>query len=92
MINYFSLYQDQKKPPFSTPSHQLELFIPLQSPVPQVQQLDQPQNMFSGLQNLISGNLTECGCDNRGQGKSTPEGWKWGGCRYINNEDSHLSM
>jgi len=27
-----------------------------------------------------SGNLTECGCDNRGQGKSTPEGWKWGGC------------
>lgn len=27
-----------------------------------------------------SGNLTECGCDARGQGKSTPEGWKWGGC------------
>jgi len=27
-----------------------------------------------------SGNLTECGCDTRGQGKSTPEGWKWGGC------------
>ena len=48
--------------------------------------------MFSGLQNLISGNLTECGCDNRGQGKSTPEGWKWGGCRYINIENSHLSI
>jgi len=27
-----------------------------------------------------SGNLTECGCDSRGQGQSTPEGWKWGGC------------
>ena len=31
----------------------------------------------------MSGNLTECGCDARGQGKSTPEGWKWGGCRLV---------
>merc|ERR1712079_114439 len=30
-----------------------------------------------------SGNLTECGCDSRGQGQSTPEGWKWGGCSDI---------
>ncbi|KAK2725207.1 protein Wnt-4-like [Artemia franciscana] len=26
------------------------------------------------------GNLTECSCDMRKQGRSTPEGWKWGGC------------
>nr|ALL53298.1 Wnt16 ligand [Thamnocephalus platyurus] len=26
------------------------------------------------------GNLTECSCDMRRQGRSTPEGWKWGGC------------
>jgi len=28
-----------------------------------------------------SGNLTECSCDRTGQGRDTPEGWKWGGCR-----------
>ena len=28
-----------------------------------------------------SGNLTECNCDRTGQGRETPEGWKWGGCR-----------
>jgi len=27
-----------------------------------------------------SGNLTECNCDRTGQGRETPEGWKWGGC------------
>jgi len=27
-----------------------------------------------------SGNLTECNCDRTGQGRDTPEGWKWGGC------------
>ena len=30
-----------------------------------------------------SGNLTECNCDLYSQGGDTPEGWKWGGCRYI---------
>lgn len=28
-----------------------------------------------------SGNLTECSCDAEKQGQTTPEGWKWGGCR-----------
>ena len=32
-----------------------------------------------------SGNLTECNCDQLSQGGDTPEGWKWGGCRYIYN-------
>jgi len=27
-----------------------------------------------------SGNLTECNCDSFGQGRTTSEGWKWGGC------------
>jgi len=27
-----------------------------------------------------SGNITECNCDRTGQGRDTPEGWKWGGC------------
>jgi len=27
-----------------------------------------------------SGNLTECSCDLTSEGKSTPQGWKWGGC------------
>jgi hypothetical protein len=30
-----------------------------------------------------SGNLTECNCDLLSQGGHTPEGWKWGGCRYC---------
>jgi hypothetical protein len=32
-----------------------------------------------------SGNLTECNCDLLSQGGETPEGWKWGGCRYRYN-------
>merc|ERR1712110_920304 len=39
-----------------------------------------PLGWFTQLPNPVHQNLTECGCDNRGQGKSTPEGWKWGGC------------
>nr|CAD7410632.1 unnamed protein product [Timema cristinae] len=31
-------------------------------------------------QSCSSGNLTECSCDSSRQGRSTPEGWKWGGC------------
>ncbi|XP_043230661.1 protein Wnt-16-like [Amphibalanus amphitrite] len=27
-----------------------------------------------------SGNLTECTCDLSSEGRSTPQGWKWGGC------------
>lgn len=27
-----------------------------------------------------SGNLTACTCDRSSEGKSTPQGWKWGGC------------
>ena len=30
-----------------------------------------------------SGNLTECNCDSFGQGRTTSEGWKWGGCRWY---------
>lgn len=30
-----------------------------------------------------SGRLTECSCDSMQHGQTTPEGWKWGGCRYI---------
>src|SRR5690348_15645024 len=30
-----------------------------------------------------SGSLNECSCDLSKQGRSTPEGWKWGGCRYV---------
>ncbi|RXG67840.1 Protein Wnt-7b [Armadillidium vulgare] len=30
-----------------------------------------------------SGNLTDCSCDMSKQGMTTPEGWKWGGCRYA---------
>lgn len=28
-----------------------------------------------------SGGLNECSCDLSKQGRATPEGWKWGGCR-----------
>lgn len=28
-----------------------------------------------------SGNLTVCTCDLTSEGRSTPQGWKWGGCR-----------
>lgn len=28
-----------------------------------------------------SGKLTECSCDSIQHGQTTPEGWKWGGCR-----------
>lgn len=28
------------------------------------------------------GKLTECSCDSMQHGQTTPEGWKWGGCRY----------
>ncbi|XP_066995043.2 protein Wnt-16 [Anabrus simplex] len=31
-------------------------------------------------QSCSSGNLTECSCDSSHQGKSTQQGWKWGGC------------
>jgi len=27
-----------------------------------------------------SGNLTECSCEVAGRGRTTPEGWNWGGC------------
>ena len=38
-----------------------------------------------------SGNLTECNCDLYSQGDTTPEGWKWGGCRYVkSNGDKSL--
>lgn len=28
-----------------------------------------------------SGRLTECSCESMQHGLTTPEGWKWGGCR-----------
>jgi len=32
-------------------------------------------------QGCSAGDLAECSCDAANHGKSTPEGWKWGGCR-----------
>ena len=34
-----------------------------------------------------SGNLTECTCDLSSEGRSTPQGWKWGGCRSVPSGD-----
>ena len=93
IINYFllviwlmttMLFQDQKRPHFCMQSHQPEWFIPLQSPAPQVY-FRKTNYRGSNWILWFAGNLTECGCDNRGQGRSTPEGWKWGGCRYVYN-------
>lgn len=36
--------------------------------------------VHSVTQACSSGNLTECTCDMSNQGKTTAEGWKWGGC------------
>lgn len=32
-------------------------------------------------QGCSAGELAECSCDGTNHGRSTPEGWKWGGCR-----------
>ncbi|XP_050425968.1 protein Wnt-16-like isoform X2 [Adelges cooleyi] len=36
--------------------------------------------VFSITNACSSGSLTECSCDAMQHGKTTPEGWKWGGC------------